>query len=116
MYFGDNATILAALFAGVLMDSMSADSSWFNTVFFALAAAVCNFLCSSFLNKNLKSALSLTAIVSLIYFFIRYLIFFAFSEVSVNYDYFVLYFIPSVVYTAVFIIPFYFLEKKLADL
>ena len=115
MFFGDNASILSALFAGVLMDSMSADSSWFNTIFFVITAAVCNFLCSRFLNKNLKAALSLTAIVSLIYFFLKYLIFFVFAGITVNYDYFVLHLIPSVVYTAVFIIPFYFLEKKLAN-
>ena len=115
MFFGDNASILSALLAGVLLDSMSADSSWFNTIFFVLAAAVCNFLCNRFLNRNLKAALTLTAIVSLIYFFLKYLIFFTFAGVTVNYDYFVLYLLPSVVYTALFIIPFYFLERKLAN-
>ena len=115
MYFGDNATILAALFAGVLMDSMSADSSWYNTVFFVIAAAVCNFLSSRFLNRNLKAAAYITLIVSLFYFFLKYLIFFVFGGISVNYDYFLLYLIPSVVYTAAFIVPFYFLEKKLSQ-
>jgi len=54
-------------------------------------------------------------LVSLGYFFLKYLIFFVFRSVAVNYDYFMLYLIPSVVYTAVFIIPFYFLEKKLVS-
>ena len=115
MFFGDNASLLSALLAGVLMDSMSADSSWYNTVFFVIAAAVCNFLSSRFLNRNLKAAVYITLIVSLFYFFLKYLIFFVFGGISVNYDYFLLYLIPSVVYTAAFIVPFYFLEKKLSQ-
>ena len=115
MFYTDNASLLAALLTGAFMDSLSADSSWYNTIFFVVAATVCNFLSNRFLNRNLKAAAYLTLIVSLIYFFLRYLIFFVFGGVSVNYDYFVLYLIPSVVYTAVFIIPFYFLEKKLSE-
>ncbi len=115
MFFGDNASLLAALLTGFLMDSMSADSSWYNTVFFVLAAAVCNFLSSRFLNRNLKAAAYITVIVSLVYFFLKYLIFFVFGGISVNYDYFLLYLIPSVVYTSAFIVPFYFLEKKLSQ-
>ena len=115
MFFSDNASLLAALLAGTLMDSMSAESSWFNTLFFVVAAIISNLLGNRFFNRNLKAALYLSSLVSLIYFFFKYLIFFVFRAVEVNYDYFVLYLIPSVVYTAVFIIPFYLLEKKLAQ-
>ena len=115
MFFGDNASILAGILSGVLMDSFSSDSSCFNTLFFVIMAAICNLLSNLFLNRNLKAAVYLSALVSTIYFFIKYLVFFVFSGISVNYDYFMLHLIPSVVYTAIFIIPFYFLEKKLSN-
>lgn len=115
MFFTDNAAILLGLFTGILMDSFSSDSSCFNTLFFVLLAAVCNLLCNHFLNRNIKSAVYLSVLISFIYFFIKYLVFFVFKGVSVNYDYFMLYLIPSAVYTAIFVIPFYFLEKNFSN-
>lgn len=115
MFFSDNVAILSGILSGVLMDSFSSDSSCFNTLCFVVAAAICNLLSNRFLNRNLKAAVYLSALVSTIYFFIKYLVFFVFNGISVNYDYFMLHLIPSVVYTAIFIIPFYFLEKKLSN-
>ena len=115
MFYGDNVSILSAILAGALMDSMAANSSCFHTIFFVVAAAVCNFLSNRFVNRNLKAAAYLTLIVSLFYYFLKYLIYFVFGGVSVSYDYFLLYLIPSVVYTTALIIPFYFLEKKLSN-
>lgn len=116
IFFGGNASLLSGIFAGVLMDSAAADTSCFNTVFFVLAATAGSMLSSRFLNRNLKAAVCLSVGVSFAYFFIKYLVFFAFRGVAVNYDYFILYLIPSVVYTAVWIIPFYFLQKKLSEI
>ena len=115
MFKNSNSSLLAALLTGVLMDSTASDSSCFNTIFFVLAAAICNLLFNHYLNRNIKAAAYMSFLVSLGYFFLKYLIFFVFRSVAVNYDYFMLYLIPSVVYTAVFIIPFYFLEKKLVS-
>ena len=115
LFSSNTASLLYALFAGVLMDSMAADSSCFNTLFLVVTATACNLLISRLLNRNIKAAIYLSAIISLVYFFLKYLIFFAFNSISVNYDYFMLYLIPSVLYTAIFIIPFYFLEKKLSN-
>ena len=114
MFFGDNASILAGLLSGILMDGFSSDSSCFNTLFFVVMSAICNLLSNLFLNRNIKAAVYLSALVSTLYFFVKYLVFFVFRGISVNYDYFMLYLIPSLVYTAIFIIPFYFLEKKIS--
>lgn len=114
LFSGNTASLLYALLAGILMDSMASDSSCFNTLFFVITATASNMLISRFLNRNIKAAIYLSAIISLVYFFLKYLIFFAFNSISVNYDYFMLYLIPSVLYTAIFIVPFYFLEKKIS--
>ena len=114
MFFGENVTILYGLFAGFLTDCAAADSYCFNTIFMLVAATLCNLFMNRFLNRNLKAAVCLSAGVSFGYFFLKYLIGFVFKGIPVDYDYFVFYLIPSVVYTAVWIIPLYFLEKKLS--
>lgn len=115
IFFGENAALLSALFTGLLMDSSSADSSCFNTVFFVLGATACGVMANRFLNRNLKAAICLSLGLSFSYFILKYLIFFVLRGIAVNYDYFVLNLIPSAVYTALWIIPFYFLQKKLGN-
>ncbi len=115
IFFGENATLLSALLAGLLMDCAAADTSCFNTVFFVLGSTACGVMANRFLNRNLKAAVCLSLGLSFAYFVLKYLIFFVFGGIAVNYDYFVLNLIPSAVYTALWIIPFYFLQKKLSN-
>ncbi len=112
----ENTGLLAGFFAGALMDSAAADTSLFNTVFMVIGCAVCGILSARFFNRNLKAVICLSAGLSFGYFFAKYLIFFAFNSIAASYDYFVGYLIPSAVYTALWIIPFYFLQKKLSAL
>ena len=72
-------------------------------------------LCSSRLfNRNLRSAALLSFLLTLIYFILRWLIFYAFTVgAQDNLTYLLHYAFPSVVYTNIFIFPFYFLYKKL---
>lgn len=115
IFYSENLALLTGFFTGAFIDSVSSDSSCFNTIFLTVGCAVCFVLSSRFLNRNLKAALCLSAGMSFLYFMLKYIIFFVFSGVSVNYDYFVLYLIPSAVYTAVWIFPFYFINKKLSS-
>ena len=115
IFYGENAAMLAGVFAGVLMDSSAASGSWFNTLFLILGGLVCAFLSARVLNRNFKAAICLSVGFSFGYFFIKYLIFFVFKGIPVSYDYFLLDLVPSAVYTAVWLIPFYFLQKKLSD-
>lgn len=115
MFYGENVGLLTGFFTGAFMDSASTESSCFNTLFMVVACMVCGLLSSNFLNKNLKAAICMSAGASFAYFILKYLIFFAFLGTSVDYSYFTLYLIPSAVYTSVWIIPFYFLNKKLSE-
>ncbi len=114
--YGENLGLLAGFFAGTLMDSAASETSLFNTLFMVIGCTVCGILSSRVLNRNLKSAICLSGGLSFGYFFVKYLVFFAFNGTAANYDYFVSYLIPSAVYTAIWIIPFYFLQKKLSSL
>ncbi|MBE6781350.1 MAG: rod shape-determining protein MreD [Ruminococcaceae bacterium] len=115
IFYSENIGLLTGFLTGVFIDSVSSDSSCFNTLFFTIGCAVCSVLSSRFLNRNLKAALCLSAGMSFLYFMLKYIIYFVFFGVSVNYDYFILYLIPSAVYTAVWVFPFYFLNKKLSS-
>ena len=115
IFFGENAGLIAGFFTGAFMDSVSSESSCFNTIFMVVCCMVGGLLSSRFFNKNLKAAACLSVSAAFAYFVLKYLIFFAFQGISVDYSYFTLYLIPSAVYTSVWIIPFYFLNKKLSD-
>jgi rod shape-determining protein MreD len=115
IFYSENIGLLTGLITGAFMDSVSTESSCFNTIFMVIACMVCGLLSSTFLNKNLKAAICLSVGASFAYFILKYLIFFSFFGMSVDYSYFTLYLIPSAVYTSVWIIPFYFLNKKLSE-
>lgn len=116
VFYSNTAYLSAGLFIGILMDSAATEASFFNTVYFVVGCSVCSVLATRLLNRNLKAAICLSLGMSFCYFFLRYLVFFAFKGIAVNYEYFVVYLIPSVVYTAVWFIPFYFLQKKLTEI
>ena len=66
------------------------------------------------LDRNLRSAVLLSFLLTLFYFVLRWLIFYAFTvSAQDNLTYLLHYAFPSVIYTNVFIFPFYFLYKKL---
>ena len=115
IFYGENVAMLAGFFTGALMDGSTSNGSWFNTLFLTLGCLICAFLSARVLNRNIKAAICLSVGLSFGYFFIKYLIFFVFAGVAVNYDYFVLDLIPSALYTSLWLIPFYFLQKKLSD-
>lgn len=116
IFCSENVALAAGFFVGVLMDSASSDALVFNTLFFTLGAFACSLLSSRYLNRNLKSALCLSAGMSFGYYILKYLIYFVFSSVSAQHSYFSSYLIPSAIYTALWIIPFYFMQKKLTNI
>ena len=116
LFYGEWFGATAGLFAGALMDSSMSGSSCFNTLTVMLLGLVCGILSSYYMNKNIRSAASLSLGSAFVYLFLRQTFFYSFKGITVGADYYSTYFIPTVFYTAVFIIPFYFLEKKLKTL
>lgn len=116
LFYESNAGLFAGLLAGLLMDSVASESSCFNTLFFVIGGTICSVLATRVLNRNLKAAICLSLGMSFGYFFIKYFIFMAFRGISVNYEYFIVYLIPSAMYTAVLFIPLYFFQKYFTKL
>ncbi len=113
IFFGEFSGFMAGLVAGVLLDTQVVGSSCFNIFALMLLGLLSGLLSTYLLNKNLKSAICLSFGATFLYFLSRYLVLFAFQGSPLNFNYFMSHLIPSVIYTSIFIIPFYYLEKIL---
>ncbi len=116
IFYGEWLGAVAGFFAGALMDGSMSGSSCFNTLVIMFIGLVSGILASYFMNKNIRSAACLSLGSAFVYLFAKTIFFYSFKGITTGTDYYSLYFIPTVFYTALFIIPFYFLERKLKDL
>lgn len=116
LFYGEWYGAAAGFFAGALMDTSMSGSSCFNTLAVMLLGLLGGFLSSYYMNKNIRSAACLSLGSAFLYLFARQTFFYSFKGITVGAEYYSSYFIPTVIYTAVFIIPFYFIEKALKKL
>jgi uncharacterized membrane protein YeaQ/YmgE (transglycosylase-associated protein family) len=98
------------------MDGSMSGSSCFNTIVIMLIGLITGLLASYYMNKNVRSAACLSLGSAFVYLFIKTIFFYSFKEIPTGAEYYSMYFIPTVFYTALFIIPFYFLERKLREI
>lgn len=113
-FYNVSLSALAGFLSGAFIDSVAAGSYCFNTIGLMLLAVAANRLSTSVLNKNLKACLTLCFIISLTYYLFYWLVFIAFSlGLKENLQYLLQYALPSCIYTSVFVVPFYFLYKKI---
>lgn len=113
IFFGEFSGFTAGLVSGILLDTQVVGSSCFNLLALMLLGLLSGLFSTYLLNKNLKSAICLCLGATFLYFFSRYLFLLAFQGSPLNFNYFISYLIPSVIYTSVFIIPFYYFERLL---
>lgn len=116
MFFGEWRGATAGFLVGLLMDSLSMGSSIFNSLCIMAIGLLCGIAANFYLNKNIKSAFALSASASFAYYFLKFLFLSIFVDGRVDGKLFADFLLPGVVYTSIFIIPFYFLERKLKDL
>ena len=113
IFFGEFNGFIAGLVSGILLDTQVVGSSCFNLFALMLLGLLSGLFSTYLLNKNLKSAICLCLGAAFLYFLSRYLVLFAFKGSPLNFSYFSSYLIPSVIYTSIFIVPFYYLERYL---
>jgi rod shape-determining protein MreD len=116
IFYGEWFGAAAGFFAGALMDGSMSGSSCFNTIVIMLIGLITGLLASYYMNKNVRSAACLSLGSAFVYLFIKTIFFYSFKEIPTGAEYYSMYFIPTVFYTALFIIPFYFLERKLREI
>lgn len=114
MFHDESQSTFAGLFTGILMDSVAAGAASFNAVLLAVIALCTSLVVRYFFNNNIRSALTLSFTGSLVYFIVKWVMFFAFKEtVQGNFIYLLKFALPAVLYTNIFIFPFYYLQKAL---
>lgn len=110
-YFGDTLGGIIGFVAGALTD-VYASTLCYNTVLLAVIGFACGFITSHYFNKNLTAAIVLNAVCSALYFFLKWLLLYAFIDptphiVLRNYT------LPSVLYTAAVGILIFFLVNPI---
>ncbi len=114
MFSSETAAAFSGLVLGFFADSVSAQSSVFNTVCLFLIALAVSVLMHFTFNNNIFSALALGVSGNIFYFLLNWLFFHCFNSGSENISYYLFRIgIPSAIYTAVFIVPFYYFERML---
>ena len=112
MFSGTGASAAVGLLTGIFMDSSASGAVCFNAALLMLSAALISVSAERLFNRNIRSAILLCVLASLVYYLLRWLCFYAFSAgAGDNLTCLLSYAFPSMLYTDIFIIPFYFLYK-----
>ena len=98
---------------GIFMDSVASGSYCFNTILFMLLGVATSFTVHYLFNSNIRSAIMLSLSASLIYFLTRWMVFHTVGDNISNSIFYLLRFgLPSVIYTNLFIVPLFYLQRK----
>lgn len=114
MFSSELTSIFTGLTVGIFIDSVSSTPIGFNAIVFMLLTLAVSMTAKHLFNNNIFAAVTLGFLSSAVYFIIRWLFCYAFSlSLTESLTYLMRFALPSALYTAIFIIPFYFLEKFL---
>lgn len=110
-YYGEWWGFTAGILSGIFADAVTSGSYCFNAVMLLLIGLCSGILLRKYLNRNIFSALTLSGVANGIYFLISGMFFLANNGAFQGAEYLLLHSLPSAVYSALFIIPFYFIGK-----
>lgn len=99
---------------GGCVDSISITPSCFNTIILMIICLGTSFISKYLFNINVRSAIVLSVMGNALYYITRWLICYAFSTpITDSLIYIFEYALPSVVINSIFVIGFYFMEKRI---
>ena len=114
MFASEFTSAFTGLAVGIFIDGVSSTPSGFNTFIFMIIAIAVSLIAKHLFNNNVLAAFTLCLLCCVFYFTVRWFFCFAFSlSFTENLTYLMSCALPSAVYTAVLMIPIYFLEKFL---
>lgn len=107
------ASAFSGMAVGFFMDAVSSKFSLFHTVIFFFIGLLSCLIVHHLFNNNIFSAIALSLIMTLLYFLFRWIFFHAVGDsIEDNVFYLMYYALPSVIYTNIFAVPFYYLQRK----
>lgn len=114
MFCSELTAAISGLIVGIFMDTAAATPSGFNAIILMVISLAVALIIRHLFNNNIFSAIALCLLCSTAYYLLRWGISFAFSaSLAENLTYLMQMVFPSVLYTSIFAVPFYYLEKKL---
>lgn len=114
MFCSELTAALSGLIVGIFVDTTANTPQGFNSITFLIIGLCAVLIIKYLFNNNILSVVTLCVICTIFYFMLRWLFCYAFSmSLTENLTYLMRTAFPSCLYTAVFVIPFYYLEKYL---
>ena len=114
MFASEFTSAFTGLAVGIFVDGVSSTASGFIAIIFMVIAVAVSLIAKHLFNNNVFAAFTLCLLCCIFYFTVRWIFCFAFSlSFTENLTYLMSCALPSAVYTAVLIIPMYFLQKFL---
>lgn len=113
MFYDEPVPLIFGTVCGIAIDAVAGSSACFNTLTFMLISFGIGLLSKRIFNRNLAGSIALTVIASIIYFGAKWLFFAIIPDVQGKVYYLFWHLTPSAVYTVIFILPFFYLEKRL---
>ena len=103
---------ITGLLCGVFMDANTLDSYCFNAIMLVVLGTFVSVASNNLFNKNIFSAIVLSLITAIFYFVLQWAVF-EINNITTKDSliYLLKYALPTAVYSAVFIIPFYYLYR-----
>ena len=114
MFSSELTSAISGLLLGIFIDSVASTPPGFNAIVFMIIGVASSLIVKHLFNNNVLSSAALCALCSAFYYLLRWLFCIAFSaNLTDNLFYIMQIVFPSVLYTAILAIPFYYIEKKL---
>lgn len=113
MFYDELVGLVFGLVCGFAIDAVAGSTSVFNTLLFMFIGFAVGLLAKRIFNRNLPGAIALTFIATIVYFGLKWVTSAIIPDVQGKVYYLLWHLTPSAVYTVLFILPFYFLEKRL---
>ncbi len=108
-------SFFVGLICGICIDSVAVGAYCFNALCLMLTALIVCLTANNLFNKNIWAALVISLVTAILYFTLNWLIFYMPAlSAEENLTYILSYAFPSAVYTALFILPFYYLFRYLS--
>ena len=111
IFRGEVTGLIFGAVLGAACDACASHTSIFNSVVLMLTGYLAGMLAKNIFNKNFKGTLLLSLIFSSLYFALKWIIFYLIPDVEGKVYYLLWHLFPCALYTAVFIFPFFYLEK-----
>lgn len=113
IYRGELTGLIFSTVCGIACDAVASGSVCFNTLVFMFTGFFVGILAKNIFNRNFRGAIALSLIASICYFALKWCFFYLLPDVQGKVYSLLWHIAPSALYTAIFIIPFYYLEKWL---